>query len=97
MNNKKGLLGLTVVSTETRNKFIHSVNNSCIYQDSLDHCDDKKNPGSQGLKIRNVSFWFTVRLDQRTSEKLSTQQNHSGTHTEKEASQHLPEHWKSLL
>ena len=31
------------------------------------------------------------------SEKLSTQQNHSGTQDEQEVSQHLLEHWKSLL
>lgn len=66
-----------MVRIQSRNGFIHSVNNPQICQGSLDY-NMIKNSGPQCLKTINVSFWFIVQVDQRMSEKLSAQQNHSG-------------------
>lgn len=63
-----------MVRIESRNGFIHSINNPQICQGSLDYNMIKKNSGSQCLKTINVSFWFIVQVDQRMSEKLSAQQ-----------------------
>lgn len=86
----------TVVRTETRNGFIHSVNKSYKCQDSLDYTVVTKNPGSQCFKTINVSFRFTVQVDHRMSEKLSAQKK-SLRDPSWARSQHLLQQWQSLL